>query len=277
MVDTPVTDTAPPATPPAAPPPAWFAGLDPEIRGHLETKGWDKLPPDQAAAQAVQSYRELEKMRGVPGDLIARLPKDQNDKEAWDALNERLGVPKDKAAYDLTAVKDELLATRLRDVAAAGGLRPDQAQRLASALAEHATDTAARTASEVATKTEAAKARLVANWGPNYDTNLFNAQRGFERLGFSPETIAALEASTGYDVVMEDMRKLAVASGEARYIEGTKDLANAPMSADAAQAQKDHLLGGSDRAWLDRFAKGGSEEVEQLRKLNETIVRARMA
>ena len=39
----------PAATVPAVDPNAWFANLEPETRGHIQNRAWDKLSPAEAA------------------------------------------------------------------------------------------------------------------------------------------------------------------------------------------------------------------------------------
>jgi hypothetical protein len=82
----------------------WTTGLDAEVVGVLQTKGWDKLTPAQAAAQAVSSYREAEKFLGAPKDQLLRRP-DPADPVAVKAFWQNLGKPADKTGYDFSGVK----------------------------------------------------------------------------------------------------------------------------------------------------------------------------
>ena len=84
-------DTAAPVVTetPAAPaaPADWTAGLPEEMKGYVQNKGFK----DPSAV--VESYRNFEKLMGVPQDRMIKLPEKAEDKAAWDSIYNRLGRP----------------------------------------------------------------------------------------------------------------------------------------------------------------------------------------
>src|SRR4051812_22872278 len=63
----------------------WYGGVaDAELRGFAELKGW-KSPDD-----ALVSYRNLEKLQGVPPERLLKLPEKADD-PAWSEIHGKLG------------------------------------------------------------------------------------------------------------------------------------------------------------------------------------------
>src|SRR4051812_33433335 len=90
------TGTAAPAAGTGAP--AAFdwktAGLDDASAAFVAEKQFKDM------STAIQSHRNLEKLVGVPADKLLRLPTDDSP-EAWNAIYDKLGRPKDAAGYNL--------------------------------------------------------------------------------------------------------------------------------------------------------------------------------
>lgn len=287
MPDPVIPPVAPPVAPPVVPPvtpPAgsWFDPLDPVIRGTIQTRGWDKLEPPAAVAEAIKVVQEAEKVAGYPLDQMLRLPTDPKD-EGWAAVHKRLGVPDDKAAYGLTGLKfadgetlDEGFAARLHDVAHEAKLRPEQATAVVTefmkfldesdALEERATRDAATVELE----------KLKNNWGPNFDINEGIVNRTATKLGMSPEVIKILGSVTGGAATMEMILNLGRAMGEARFITGDNAAGiGGVLSVDQAQARMAELKNQASQRILS--VKERTDMIEELDKLNLIIVRANHA
>lgn len=262
-------------TTPAAP---WFETFDAEVKGHLQNKGWDKLEPAAAVAEAVKAHRAAEKRLGAPADEIVRFPKDPND-AAWQDVFKRLGKPEAPAGYDLSPLSpaDKPLAAELvsalQEAAHKANMAPGQVLELTQAFLKHQSATAEKSATEAGFTSAAEAEKLKQNWGANFDTNLFVARRAAEVLGITPEAVTALEKAAGYSATMETMRKLGVAMGEARVIQGQGPQQTSAMSADQATARLSELK--SDTAWFQKWIAGGSEQKRELEQLTSIIVRAR--
>src|SRR5690348_6393637 len=68
--DTSNTTTTTTDTAAAAGTKVWFDGADAETVGHIQNRGLDKLPANEAALAAIKAHREAEKHLGVRADQI---------------------------------------------------------------------------------------------------------------------------------------------------------------------------------------------------------------
>lgn len=277
VVDTKVVDTT------TQPTTTWVDPLEPEIKGHLQTRGWDKLDPGKAVTEAVKFAQAAEKAQGIPVAEIARIPADPNDAAGWAALHTRLGVPDNKAAYALADLKfadgealDEAFTERMRGIAHDAKLRPDQATKVVSEFMKFLdeTDTTDQAAQKRVAEQELEKLKV--NWGPNFDLNNQVVDRAAKRLNIAPEQLKTLAQVTGAAATFEMLLSLGVAMGEARYISGSNPQgAGGVMSAEQAVARKAELA--RDTSFLDRYSKGETAAIDEMNNLDYIIVRARHA
>lgn len=255
----------------------WVATLDPELRGHVQNKGWDKLDIATAAVEAAKAHREAQKYLGVPAEQLLRLPR-HDDLEGTKALWQRLGAPADASGYDLSQVKstagselDDEFANYLKTTAAELNLPAAALPQLAAKLLNFYDQDAATEAALTASKVAAEKDTLSRNWGPNYDTNYEIARRGAVVLGLTPEFLNIIEANVGYATAMEGLRKIGVASGEANHLtavaggDGTTNPALA--SREQALARIEDLK--ADKAFGARWMKGDAAAVNELEVLHQ--------
>ncbi len=245
-----------------APTTSWFEAFDPEIKGHMQNRGLDKLDPAAAALEAIKAHRAAEKRLGAPADELVRFPKDQND-PAYAEVFKRLGKPDAPAGYDLSPLSpaDKPLApelvSALQEAAHKANMAPGQALAFADAFLKHQNETATKAANEASFTQAAEVARLDANWGPNKETNLFVARRAAERLGITPEAVTALEKVSGYAKTMETLLSLGQAMGEARVLQGQGPGQTGPMSADQATAWIESMK--TDKALFQKWYDGDRE------------------
>lgn len=259
----------------------WFTGYEPEILGHIQNRGWDKLPAKDAIAQAVKAHREAEKLIGVPAEQILRLPKDINDKAALSTIYERLGAPKDAKDYDFSGVKfadgsepeGEFLET-VRGLAAKYHLSKDDAKGLAADLVKQIeTDEGSETAA-YQTKLDGEREALKQNWGANYNVNMIVARNAFAKLmegkdkATADAAMASLEKAVGYNTLMEMFRDIGSRIGEDKFVrsDGT---AGGALTKEQAQAQLKDLQ--NDQAWVAKFMKGDAEAKRQFDNLTALI------
>lgn len=271
--------------PPPPNPATWFANADPTIVTHMTNRGWDKLPADQAALQAIKAHNEAEKFIGVPANELLRFPKDASDAAGWNTLRAKLGVPSEAKEYDFTTVKrsdktdlDQPLVDGVRAIAAALYLPKDQAPALAKGVVDlfEARDKAAQ--AEYAMKLDQDRAALKTNWGAGYNANMIVAQNAFAKLstGKTPEQIqeamSALEKSAGYGTVMEMFRQIGTHMGEDTFI------SNGPGGAgsmSAAQAQQTLDQKTKDPEWVKRYEAGDAVAGQEFDNLTRLIAAAK--
>jgi hypothetical protein len=259
------TDPTPGANPPVDKQPlpaSWADVLDPEVKGHVQNAGWDKLDPAAAAAMASRAHREAQKFLGVPPDQLARIPRPDAPELEVKAFWQRLGAPADPTAYKLAEVKskagseiDEKFADHLAQTGVALNVPAAVLPKLAAQILDFF-DTDALEAKTVADRALAAeKETLAANWGANAENNFLVAQRGAAALGLKEDFISSLEGVAGYATVMEGLRKIGVASGEARSMIGMNPAGPGGfMSVEQAQARIEEMK--TDKEWFARWYKG---------------------
>ena len=271
-----------PAIPPVVPVASWIDKLDPEIKGHIQTQGWDKLDPTAAAVEAVKKYREAEKVAGIPIDEVARIPKDPADKTAWDILHARLGIPQDKTAYSLNGLKaadgtevDAKLASRIQDAAFDLKMRPDQAQKVTTEVLNYLAETKKETAAAQQQTALQELEKLKVSWGPHFDLNNMIVDRTATRLGMTPEHLKTISNAAGASATFELLLNLGTAMGEARFVTGQNPADSGVRSVEQAISRKAEIMNAS------KARKLAPEELvkvsEELRDLDRIIVSARHA
>lgn len=273
MTDTTTTDTTTTTT--TADTAKWYDGAEAEIIGHIQTKGWADKPANEAALAATRAHREAEKFVGKPADKLLVMP-DVGDSDGWNNLYQKLGRPAEAKDYDFSTVKrgEEALSQAdqdfLRDQAFKLNLTKDRATEFAQAFVKRETDNLAASTAETTANLQAAKDKLKANWGANFDANKFIAQQAAAKLGVSPEEINALESVVGYDRVMEMLRNVGSKIGEDKWVANPNPSIPGVMTREQAAAKKEELM--TDTAWVKRYNDGGKAEFREMSALVAMIV-----
>ena len=89
-----VTGAAAPSTPPS-----WTTGFTDELKGYVDAKGF------KDAQSVVESYRNFEKIKGVPQERLLTLPEKDED-PSWNDVWKRLGRPDQPKDYQLEVPKE---------------------------------------------------------------------------------------------------------------------------------------------------------------------------
>jgi hypothetical protein len=268
----------------------WYQGaegVDPEMIGHWQNKGWDTSDPAKLAVAASKSQREAERLIGarVDHDLIA-VPKDPT-KGDWNGVWTKLGKPATAADYDFTGVTkkdgtaaDEGFVTAVRDAAFKANLPKGVVPDIAKAVIAHYDGIDARTAAETSAKVTEEKTALAKNWGTTPDKLLLSphmlaAQKAVAALGVDPETVNALEKGLGYGKVMEMFRNIATKIGEDKFItgDGNGKGNQGLLTQDQAVARKADLM--RDAAWVTKYLANDQEAKREMNALDVIITGAR--
>lgn len=169
----------------------WYEATfrDPENRGLAELKRWGG--PDDLAT----SYRNLERLKGVPENELLRIPKPE-DAAGWEAFHARLRPAKPED-YDLGEHAPKEGQTDLRPLAHKYGLTPQQARGLAGELAQLVQAQTGTQATQREASRTADMAALKTEWGGEYDANIEAGKRAVKHLGWDEKKIDALEAALG--------------------------------------------------------------------------------
>jgi hypothetical protein len=269
--------------PNALPATPWYQGVegvDAELTGHIQTKGWDKLAPNLAAAAAAKAQREAEKLIGAAPDKIIRLPNDPKDEAGMRAVYERLGAPKEAKDYDFSAIKksdgtpaDQAMLDLVRAQAHTLGISKDAAARLAETMVKDQETRATAAKAEYDGKLVTERAELDKNWGTNKEANMFIAKRAATALGVTADDVAALEKVVGYKRVMDMFLAVGQKIGEDKFIANPAPGGSGVMTVEQAVARKGELM--DDKAWQKRYFDGGSAEKNEMAGLMALIAGAK--
>jgi hypothetical protein len=263
----------------------WHTGVEPEILGTWQNKGWKLDDAKGVAIEATKAYAAAQRFVGVPTDQLLRVPKADAPEPDIKAFHARLGVPEEAKGYDFNGVKwadgKELEAgfsDIMRAALHAAKVAKDNAPTVVKAVVKYFDD-AKKAETEQAKATYAtAKAALMKNWGPNGDFNLMKAMEGARWIGLKlgPDgelsdnaAVGLLEKSLGYAKVMEIFRKIGAGTSEDTWKDGDTPGGNV-MTRDAAVARKRELM--RDQAWVKRYTEGDMAAKTEMLNLNQLIV-----
>lgn len=166
--------------------PTWFSTLDADTQAHITGKGWEKLEPAAAAAEASKAHLAAQKFIGVPAEQLLKLPKDASDPTFQAAYDRIFGMVPARTAEDYKFEGVELPEgdqKRIRDLAVKHKLPPAVALDFAADLSARTRDAVAVETSGKETTKAANVAHLRAAYGADHDFKLFGAQRAVEAAG----------------------------------------------------------------------------------------------
>lgn len=254
----------------------WHAGIEPELLGHWQNKGWKYDDAKTVAIEATKAHRAAQALVGVPETQLLRLPKDAADEAGWKTVWSRLGAPADPKEYDFAAVKHAdgsapaaALLDTIRATAAALHIPKERAAELAAPIIKHMDALKAEQTAVQAGKLAEEKSALAADWGPNAAANLFIAQQGAKVLGVTPEQVAALESVIGYKGVMQAFHKVGKINGEHKFVGGGPGGDGATLTKEGASARLAELS--ADSGWRQRVLNGDAAALRERRALNIII------
>ncbi len=254
----------------------WYEGADAEAVGYLQNRGWDKLTPAQAALEAGKAHRAAERMIGVPADKLIRVADPTNEAE-YKAMWQRLGAADAPEKYDLSGIKNAkdqpiapAMAARLQAAFAANNVPLPQAQAIARELVKLGDDTALEAHAAQEAKLAENRAALAKEWGANATANKFIAQQAAEKLGVTPEAVAALEGLIGYKDTMEMFRKIGEQMGEAKFVNNPGPNGDVRISS-VGQAQERKAALYADEAWVKSYLDGDAAKNREMLYLNSVI------
>lgn len=257
----PVLDTAN-ATPTQPQEPAsWYSGFaDESLRGYIEAKGFKDAP------SLAESYRNLEKLRGVPEHELARIPK-ADDKDGWNAFYARMGRPDSAAGYELPLPEgdDGVFAKAAAEWFHEAGLSPQQAQLLAAKNNEYLAAQVQQWETEVAAEQDRQMSELKTAWGAAFDQNTEIARRGAKQFGVDEATMEKLEGAMGTKGMLEFFHTIGSKLGEHKAEGMGGGDASFKLSPAAATERIRMLM--ADKEWAGKYLAGGANEKAEMERL----------
>lgn len=251
----------------------WFDGLDPEVRGHIDNKGWKVDDPRAVVTEMAKAWKAAEKFVGAPADQVLKLPKDAADEAGWAAVRQRLGMPKEAKEYDFSSVKfsdgtelDQGFVDALRPALHKAGVAKEIAPEIVRAVVGFM-DNADKIETETRNTTmRNEQAALQKEWGSNFEFNRLTAMQGAKRLGVDEATVKQLESSMGFAKTMEMFRKIGAGTNEDTFIQGGT---GNPTTTNGAIARKSELM--SDPEFVKNYLAGRAKEVNEMNSLIQLI------
>lgn len=198
----PATDTLQVA--PETQPVSWTTGLADDVRGIAELKGW------KTADDAVRSYHNLEKMRGVPPERLLTIPDKAEDIEGWGKVYERLGRPATQEDYPITGDKE--FVSSMQKAFHEAGLTMKQAQAVVENYAGIMNKFQENSNKQYDTESELQHNALKEEWGSAFDERIELAKRGARYLAkdgtFDKDTLDNIERTIGFGKTAKFMAKI---------------------------------------------------------------------
>lgn len=244
-----------------------FSSLQGEELGFVQNKGW------KTVGDMLQSYRNLEKLRGVPENELLRLP--QNPKqEDLQAIYKRLGAPDKYEDYGIE-VKNEDDAPFVKNLLIAmqrAGLNKAQAKELNDTYETNLRSYLEELNNRIKARDTVQEQELDKMWGKDAVLNRELCRKVAAKLGFTEEQNVKMKEVFGgpkgqYEflyklssLVNEDLGKGLSAPGSASL---------GIVTPDQARARRSVLMSDSD--WVERYMNGSEECREEMRNLNKII------
>lgn len=258
VVPTPTPTPTPAPTPPA---PDWMSGFSEDQKLFVKNKGY------QGPNDLLDSYRNLEKLHGVPADRIVKLP-EKMDSPEMRAVWEKLGAPKDAKGYGLPASKDEAEAKAVAAFENAffeAGIPKTAAEKIMSKLAEFNNERTKNMTEAQKLAFTQSEQNLKKEWGQAFDQNTHMAKEAARALGMTEQQVNALGANLGHDGAMKLFHKLAGAVREADFV-GGKPPGGVRTPAEAQQEIKNLY---SDQGFAEKLSKGDREAMDKWTNLHK--------
>ena len=232
---------APAATPAPAPSPAAFSWdtiqLSPEAKQLVGERKWESVD------SAINSYRNLEKLTGVPPDRIIKLPAD-NDAKAWGEVYTKLGRPETADKYTIPLPEGDKgeFASVAKNWFHEAGVSQSAATKLAERwngyMAEQQKAVQTKQAEVQQTEINALKQA----WGSEYEAKAQLVDRAAETFGMTQAHLAALKQALGPKAAMEFLHNIgAKVAVEANAPIGMSGGGGGVMTAEQAQAELTRL------------------------------------
>jgi len=257
------TTTAAPAAAAATTSTDWTSGLNEDLRGYVQNKGFK----DPAAA--IDSYRNLEKLMGVPKERLLKLPEKEDD-PAWSEVHARLGRPASPDEYKIDGDNKDF-AKWAKETFHGLGLNKKQAEALFGKYNEFAQGHATKQMETQVQQAQASETSLRKEWGAAYDQNVMTAKKAAMTFGLTKEVIDKLESAMGYADVMKFMSTIGSKVGEDSFVASTSS--NRGFGVMTPEQAKNRIAGlKQDREFISKLSQGNAEARAEWDRLNQWAV-----
>lgn len=239
---------------------SWTSGLNEDLRGYVENKGFK----DPAAV--VDSYRNMEKLMGVPKDRLVKLPEDVYDPEQMTDVYNKLGRPEKPEDYQLEFTDEpEEFQQWSKELFHEAGLNSKQAQRIMDKMNEYSNQMRESSTKEMEARVAQEQKDLQRDWGKAFEQNTRIAKSAARELGIDEPTVNAITKSLGYKKTMELFHKIGESTMEAGFHDG-----NAPEGVLTPDAAKNKIaMLRADKEFANRYVSGDIAARKEMERLHE--------
>jgi len=202
------------------------------------------------------SYRNLEKLTGVPPDRLIKMPTEKDGPDAWKPIFQRLGMPETADKYVVPVPEGD--KGEFATVAKGWFHNANLTQAQATKVAEQwntfvaAQQTSQQAALETRNLTEVTALKQA--WGADYDANSQLVDKAAEEFGMDQDLVNALKQVAGPKKAMEFLHQIGKKMGsEDRSVPGIDGKGTTThMTPEMAKAELERLR--DDRTFAQLFS-----------------------
>lgn len=251
----------------SAPAVQWTESLSPEMKDYVTTKGF-KDP-----SMLLDSYVNLEKLRGVPQERLLKLP-ESADASEWNDVYSKLGRPDNPDGYGLQVPEkgDPAFVNWAKDAFHKLNLTKNQATGLLEKFSEYVGSKNTESLEQYKSKVAEQEINLKKDWGSAYHQNIAVAQQAAKTFGIPSEAVDAMEKAIGFDGVMKLMSNIGMRLGESKYVSGQSNSQNAygetmVLTPQQARARIENLR--RDPDFVSKYTAGHPDAVNKMNALHQ--------
>lgn len=250
--------TAPAATTtPAAASFSWDTiGLSPDNMNLVRDRQW------KGVDDTITSYRNLEKLSGVPQDRLLKLPAEKDGPDAWKPIYQRLGMPETSDKYVVPVPEGDKgeFAKVAREWFHGANMTQAQVTKVAEQWNTFQAEQAKSQQTALETRNTADVSALKQAWGTDYDTNSQLVDKAAEAFGMDQTILDALKQAAGPKKAMEFLHNIGKKLGaEDASVPGMNSKGTSmAMTPDMAKAELTRLR--SDRTFAQLFASNDPQQ-----------------
>lgn len=240
------------------------SGLDTDHLGYAQTKGW------KGPADTVMSYRNLEKLVGVPAEQILKLPSDDLP-TSWDPIFNKLGRPEKPDGYKLPVPDgvDPGFAKTASEAFHKAGVSQKQAEALTTWWNEQAAGATKAQADATAARDTEQLAMLKAEWGVNLQANSAIVDKAATAFGMTSDQLDGLKAAMGPGEAMKFLHNIGSKLATEDSFIGADGKPSTTGGLTPAQAITKIGELRKDGEFVKRYAAGDAEAKREMARLHQ--------
>lgn len=244
----------------------WIQSLDPNLQEYVSKKGFKN------SKAVLESYINLEKLRGVPEDRLLKLPESSDDPR-WKEVYQKLGAPENAEGYEFSDIETdeakgfaEWASKNFHEL----NITKSQAQGLVKRYENLIKESQAEQEQLYNKTVEQQEVELKKDWGAAFHQNIAKVRQTAKDLNIPGEAIDAMEKTMGYDGVMKFIHSLSTKIGESDFVGGDQAVnPNAKLTPDQAKAKIDALK--KDKSFVDKYLSGDMEARQEMSRLHKFL------